>query len=59
MTKVPTTITYASIVSRKTVRIALIIATLNDLGVKLDAIMNACVQAPVIEKVLKMPEKLQ
>ena len=34
MTKAPSTITYACAVSRETVRISLIIATLNDLEVK-------------------------
>ena len=41
MTKAPATITYASVVSREMVRIALIIATLNDLEVKLGSILNA------------------
>ena len=39
MTDASTTITYASLVSRETVRIALMIAALNDLEVKLGAIM--------------------
>ena len=51
MTKALATITYASIVSRETVRIAMMIATLNDLEVKLGNILNAYVQAPVTEKV--------
>ena len=51
MTKAQATIIYASIVSRETVTIALMIATLNDLQVKLSNILNAYVQAPVIEKV--------
>ena len=38
MTKAPATITYASIVSRETVRIALMIATLHELEVKLGKI---------------------
>ena len=50
MTKAPATITYASVVSRETVRIALMIATLNDLEVKLENILNAYVQAPVTDK---------
>ena len=50
MTKAPATIMYASIVSKETVRIVLMIATLNDLEVKLDNILNAYVQAPVTEK---------
>ena len=48
---VPATITYASVVSGQTVRTALMIATLNDLEVKLGNILNAYVQAPVTEKV--------
>ena len=45
------TITFSSIVSRETVRIALMIATLNDLEVKLGNSLNAYIQAPVTEKV--------
>ena len=41
----------ASIMFRMTVRIALIIATLNDLEVNLSDILNVSVQAPVTEKV--------
>ena len=41
---------YASIVSRETVRIAVMIATLNDLDIKSDNILNV-VQTPVTEKV--------
>ena len=51
MAKAPATITYANIMSRETVRIALMIATLNDLEVKSGNILNAYVQAPVTEKV--------
>ena len=52
MTKdVPPTITYASVVSRDTVRIALTIAALNGLDVKTADIMNAYITAPVQEKV--------
>ena len=51
MTKAPTTITCASVVSRETVRIALMIVALNDLEVKLYDILNLYVHAPVIEKV--------
>ena len=47
MTKALTTIKYASKVSRETVRIALMMATLKDFEVKLDNILNAYVQAPV------------
>ena len=41
MTKASATITYTSIVLRKTVRIALMNVALNDLEVKLDDILNA------------------
>ena len=50
MTKEPVTIMYASIVSRETARIALIIATLSDLEVKLGDILIVYEQAPVAEK---------
>ena len=40
MTGAPATIMYASIVSRETVRITLMIAALSDLEVKLDDILN-------------------
>ena len=53
-TKAPANITYASIVSRETVRIALMIATLNDLEVNSGNILNAYVQAPLTEKVWTM-----
>ena len=45
------TIMNASIVSRETVRIALMIVTLNDLEVKSSNILNAYIQASVTEKV--------
>ena len=51
MTESPATIMYASIVLRETVRIALMIAALNDLEGKLGNILNAYVQAPDTEKV--------
>ena len=51
MTEASATIMYASIVSRKTVRIALMIITLIDLEVKSGNILNVYVQAPVTEKV--------
>ena len=50
-TEVPATITYASVVSRETVRIALMLAALNDLQVKVGDILNAYITAPVKEKV--------
>jgi hypothetical protein len=46
----PTIMTYASVVSRETVCIALTIATLNDLKVKRANILNAYISAPVKEE---------
>ena len=51
ITETPATIMYASVVSRETVRIALMIAPLNNLEVKLGDILNAYVHATVTEKV--------
>ncbi len=51
MTKVPAIITYASVVSRETVHIALLMAALNDLNVKVGDILNAYITAPITEKV--------
>ena len=51
MTDVPPSITYASVVSRETVRIALTMAALNDLSVKTADIQNAYIKAPCTEKV--------
>ena len=48
---VPPTLTYASVVSRDTVRIALTMAALNDLSVKTADIQNAYIKAPCTEKV--------
>ena len=50
ITKAPATIKYSNIGSREIVRIALIIATLNDLEVESGDILNAYVQAPITEK---------
>ena len=51
MTEVHPSITYASVVSRETVRIALTIAALNNLDVKTADIQNAFIKAPCTEKV--------
>ena len=51
MTEAPATIMYTSIVSRETVRSALMITTLNDLEGKSGDILNAYIHAPVKEKV--------
>lgn len=50
-TEAPATITYASVVSRETVRIALTLAALNDLEVKASDIQNAYLTAPCAEKI--------
>ncbi len=50
-TEAPATITYASVVSRETVRLALTFASLNDLEVKVGNVLNAYITAPVNEKV--------
>ena len=50
-TKAPATITYASMVSRETVCLALTIVSLNDLKVKVGDVLNAYITAPVKEKV--------
>ncbi len=50
-TEAPATITYASVVSCETVRIALLMATLNDLEVKIGNVLNAYITAPFTEKV--------
>ncbi len=50
-TKAPATITYASIVSHKTVCIALMLVALNNLQVKTGVVLNAYITAPCKEKV--------
>ena len=51
LTEAPATVTFASVVSRETVRIALTLAALNDLEVKTADIENAYLTAPVSEKI--------
>ncbi len=51
ITKAPATITHASVVSRETARIALLLAALNDLNVKVGDVHNAYITAPITEKV--------
>lgn len=46
----PASVTYASVVSRETVRIALTMAALNDLEVKTADVLNAFITAPAVEK---------
>ncbi len=47
----PATITYASVVSCDNVCLALTIASMNDLKVKVGDVLNAYINAPVKEKV--------
>ncbi len=51
MTKAPATITYAGVVSCKTVPIAPLMAALNGLNVKVGDVLNAYITAPIIERV--------
>ena len=51
MTEPPTSVTYATVVSRETVRIALTMAALNNLDVKAGDIQNAYITAPCAEKI--------
>ena len=51
MTEAPALMTYASIVSRETVCIALTITALNDLEVKASDVQNACLTAPCTEQI--------
>ena len=47
----PEVVTYESVVSRETVRIALTIADLNDLEVEASDVMNTFLTAPCAEKI--------
>jgi hypothetical protein len=51
MTIAPATITFAIVVSRETICIALLMAALNDLNVKVGDVLNAYITAPITEKV--------
>ena len=51
MTTTSASVTYASAVSRETVRMALMLAALNDLDVQCGDVMNAHITAPVREKI--------
>ncbi len=51
MTKALVTITYASVVSHETVCIALLMAALNDLNVKVGDVLNAYITATIPKKV--------
>ncbi|KAG7370183.1 reverse transcriptase RNA-dependent DNA polymerase [Nitzschia inconspicua] len=51
MVETPAFLTYASVVSRETVRIALLMAALHDLDVKAADVQNAYLTAPTTEKI--------
>ena len=51
MTKTPKCMTYSSVVGQETLRIALTIAALNNLQVKVGDVMNAYVTAPCSENI--------
>ena len=51
MTEPPATITYVIVVSRDTVMIAMTLASLNGLPVKVEDIHNADITAPFIDKI--------
>jgi hypothetical protein len=51
LTQAPTTITYDSVVSCETLRLDLTFASLNDLEVKMEDVLNAYITAPVKKKV--------
>ena len=51
VTKAPVSITYASIVTREMVRLALTIVALNDLEVKSGDVLNAYLTAPNSKKI--------
>ena len=50
----PATITYTSVLSRETVRVALRVADFNDLQVRTAYIQNACIQEPVAENIWRV-----
>ena len=50
-TKAPATLTYASVVSRETVRIALLMAALNDVDIWAADVLNAYITVPCREKI--------
>ncbi len=51
MTKAPATLTYASVVSRETVRIALLMAALNDVDIWAADVLNAYITVPCRQKI--------
>ena len=57
MTDPPTTLTYSSVVSRESVRLAFLIAALNDLNILVADIGNAYINAMTKEKVYTIAGK--
>ena len=51
VTKAPATMTYASVVGRDTVKIALLLVAPNNLNVKVNDVLNAYITAPMTEKI--------
>ncbi len=51
MTKAPATLTYASVMSQKTMRIALLMAVPNDIDIWAADVLNAYITAPCHEKI--------
>jgi hypothetical protein len=49
-TKAPATLTYASVMSQETMRIALLMAALNDVDIWAADVLNAYITAPCQEK---------
>ena len=54
MTQAPAAVTYASVVTRETVRIALTMAALNGIEVKCGDVMNAYITDPCSEPIWTM-----
>ena len=54
MTEPPSALTYASVVSRESIRIGLLVAALNDLDVFSADIQNAYLTSPCEEKILNV-----
>ncbi|KAL7477739.1 hypothetical protein ACHAW6_003535, partial [Cyclotella cf. meneghiniana] len=51
MTKTPATLTYASVMSHETIRIALLLAVLNDVYIWVTDVLNAYITAPCRERI--------
>jgi hypothetical protein len=51
LTETPTSITYSSVISRDSIRLAFVLATLNDLEIIACDIENAYLNAPCQEKI--------